>query len=374
MWHTALRFLQPPPSDDYLHAQRSRLLHQMLVWVFLAAAAIGLVNLAMGWLREAAILAALAMVCLVGILLSGRRKYARAAFLLCLTIFASITLAAFLGAGINDAAVVAYPVFILCATFLFGNRRGLTVATLASVAAVLGLWQLQRIGWVVTDTPATLSRVAVLTAIYLGMAGVTQVVRRTWDDNLIGLIDSYDKTLQGWALALEYRDGETAGHCERVVGLSVRLAKSLGCTPEQVEAIKRGAYLHDIGKMAIPDDILKKPGPLTAEERETIERHPELGRGLIREIPFLAPAIEITYAHHERWDGSGYPAGLKGDEIPLSARIFCVVDQWDALISDRPYRDAWPRAEAITYVVENTGTIFDPRIAEAFLHLVEEPR
>lgn len=372
MWEAALELLKPPQSDDYIHAQQYRLLHTMLIWAFVAALISSVVNIALGDLRAATILVVLAAVCMAGLLLSQWQQHRLAATIFCVAIFAGVTLEAFFGGGIHDAGIVAYAVLILCATFLFGNRWGLVLGTSSSIAAVLTLWQAQNLGLVQTTFPATIWRVIVLAAIFVAMAGVTRVVRSTWDDNVAGLIESYDKTLRGWALALEYRDGETAGHCQRVVGLSVDLAKKLGCGAEEVKAIRRGAYLHDIGKMAIPDEILKKPGPLTAEERTIIQQHPDLGREFVGDIPFLAPAVEIMYAHHERWDGLGYPRGLKGSEIPLGARIFSIVDQWDALHSDRPYRDAWPKADIVHYIDENSGTMFDPRVADAFLHLLDE--
>lgn len=372
MWQSALELLRAPHSDDYLQAQHYRLLHTMLVATFLVACVTTAVNVTLRDTRGAIILLVLAIVSLVGVFLSHRRLHTLAASVFCFAIFSAITLEAFYGGGIHDSAITAYAVLILCATFLFGARWGLIAGTLAAIIGVIGLWLAEDAGWVLTPFPATPFRVIALSAIFLAMAGVTQVVRGTWDDNVQGLVDSYDKTLNGWALALEYRDGETAGHCKRVVGLSVGLAQRLGCSAEEIDSIRRGAYLHDIGKMAIPDHILKKPGPLTAEEREIIEQHPDLGLRLIADIPFLASAACIMYAHHECWDGTGYPKGLKGEQIPLGARIFAIVDQWDALNSDRPYRKAWPRADVVAHIRKNSGTSFDPKVASAFLTLVAE--
>ncbi|GLV47246.1 hypothetical protein TJA_04190 [Thermus sp. LT1-2-5] len=184
---------------------------------------------------------------------------------------------------------------------------------------------------------------------------------------------AYELTLLGWAKAVELRDQETAGHTERVTELTLRLARALDVPEEDLDHIRRGAILHDVGKIAIPDAILLKPGPLTEEEWRVMRMHPVYAYEWLSGIPFLKKALEIPYAHHERWDGSGYPRGLKGLEIPLSARIFAVVDVYDALTSDRPYRKAWPREKALAYLKEEAGRQFDPEVVAAFLRLLEEP-
>ncbi|WP_240695469.1 PAS domain S-box protein [Thermus tengchongensis] len=181
---------------------------------------------------------------------------------------------------------------------------------------------------------------------------------------------AYDLTLWGWAKAVELRDQETAGHTERVTELTLRLARALGVPEEDLDDIRRGAILHDVGKLAIPDAILLKPGPLTEEEWTIMKKHPVYAYEWLSGIPFLKKALEIPYAHHERWDGLGYPRGLKGQEIPLAARIFAVVDVYDALTSDRPYRKAWSREKALAYIEEQGGQQFDPEVVAAFLRLM----
>lgn len=189
------------------------------------------------------------------------------------------------------------------------------------------------------------------------------------------LVIAYDTTLEGWAKALELKDKETEGHSRRVTETTVVLAEAMGFhQKEDLEHIRRGAILHDIGKMGVPSSILTKPGPLTAEEREDIFKHPETAYNLLKDIPYLEKALEIPYCHHEKWDGSGYPRGLKGEEIPLSARIFAVVDVWDALSNNRPYRDAWAKETVIEYLKAETGRHFDPQVVKQFLILIEKGR
>lgn len=183
---------------------------------------------------------------------------------------------------------------------------------------------------------------------------------------------AYDSTLEGWARALELRDQDTEGHTRRVTEMTVELAKLFRLNGYQLINIKRGALLHDIGKMAIPDHILRKPGPLTKEEQEKMRMHPAYARDMLSKINFLQQVLDIPYYHHEHWDGTGYPNGIKGSEIPLAARIFAVVDVWDALISDRPYRPAWSLQQAKTYIQDNSGTQFDPQVVTIFLQLLDE--
>jgi len=182
---------------------------------------------------------------------------------------------------------------------------------------------------------------------------------------------AYERTLHGWVQALELRDMETREHSRRVTEMTVRLALELGVDARQIEHIRRGALLHDIGKLGVPDSILHKVGPLTEEEWVEMRKHPLYAYEWLADIPYLQPALDIPYCHHEKWDGSGYPRGLKGEEIPLAARIFSVVDVWDALRSDRPYRAAWPPEKVRAYLREQSGKHFDPHVAEAFLCLLK---
>ncbi len=183
------------------------------------------------------------------------------------------------------------------------------------------------------------------------------------------LADAYDATIEGWAMALDLRDKETKNHTKRVAEITVRLARQMGIDDSQLIHIRRGALLHDIGKLSVPDHVLFKPGSLTAEEQEIMHRHPQQAYEMLYPIEYLRPALDIPYCHHEKWDGTGYPRGLKGEEIPLAARIFAVADVFDALISERPYRKAWPYAQALNWIYEQAGKHFDPEVVGVFLSM-----
>jgi putative nucleotidyltransferase with HDIG domain len=180
---------------------------------------------------------------------------------------------------------------------------------------------------------------------------------------------AYEATIEGWSRALDLRDRETEGHSQRVTQLTEQLAAAMGMTDKALVHLRRGALLHDIGKMGVPDQILFKPGPLSDDEWVSMRRHPTLAYEMLAPIHYLRPALEIPYCHHEKWDGSGYPRGLKGEAIRLSARIFAVVDVWDALRSDRPYRRAWPSERVRANLREQAGKHFDPAVAETFLEM-----
>jgi putative nucleotidyltransferase with HDIG domain len=181
------------------------------------------------------------------------------------------------------------------------------------------------------------------------------------------LEQSYDYTLEALGGALDAKDAETEGHCQRVTAFTITIAKAMGVDKALLRHIARGAFLHDIGKMGVPDSILRKPGPLTAEEREIMRRHCDIGYAVLERIPFLKEAAEIVLSHQECYDGSGYPRGLRGEQIPLGARIFAVADTLDAMISDRPYRKALPISAAREEIKRYSGRQFDPRVVEVFL-------
>ena len=185
---------------------------------------------------------------------------------------------------------------------------------------------------------------------------------------------AYDATIEGWSRALDLRDKETEGHTRRVTEMTMKLARTFDLSDEELAQVRWGALLHDIGKMGVPDTILLKPGPLTDEEWATMKKHPAFAYEMLSPIHYLHAALDIPYCHHEKWDGTGYPRGLKGEQIPLSARIFAIVDVWDALRSDRPYRPAWPREKVYEHIKSLAGTHFDPRVVQAFLNMIEKEK
>jgi len=197
-----------------------------------------------------------------------------------------------------------------------------------------------------------------------------QALREREQQSILELAAAYEATLEGWARALDLRCRETEGHSQRVTDLTVRLARKMGFSEADCVHVRRGALLHDIGKMGVPDSILHKPSPLTAEEWDVMRRHPEHARELLAPIDYLGPALDIPYCHHEKWDGTGYPQGLKGEAIPLAARVFAVVDIWDAVRSDRPYSEAWSDEKARAYLTSIAGTHLDPTVTAMFFEVL----
>jgi putative two-component system response regulator len=184
------------------------------------------------------------------------------------------------------------------------------------------------------------------------------------------LLNAYEATIDGLSHALDLRDRETEGHSHRVTEVTVKLAQAMNIPEEEIVHIRRGALMHDIGKIGIPDAILHKPEPLADEEWIIMRKHPQLAYDMLSPIEYLRPALAIPYNHHEKWDGSGYPRGMQGEDIPLSARLFAVADVWDALTSDRPYRPAWTQEQALAYIREQSGKHFDPHVVELFFKVL----
>jgi len=183
------------------------------------------------------------------------------------------------------------------------------------------------------------------------------------------LLAAYEATIEGWSHAMDLRDRETEGHSRRVAELTVQLAKVYGMSEDELLHIHRGALLHDMGKIGIPDSILHKPDKLTDEEWGIMRKHPQIAYDMLHPIEYLRPALDIPFSHHEKWDGTGYPRGLKGEQIPLPARLFAVVDVWDALKSDRPYRPAWQKEDISAYMQDQAGKHFDPQAIDLFFQL-----
>ena len=189
---------------------------------------------------------------------------------------------------------------------------------------------------------------------------------------IVDLTEAYDATLEGWSRVLDMRDHVTDEHTHRVADLTVALASKMDFPESELGNVRRGALLHDIGKMGIPDAILQKPDVLTEAEWKIMKKHPELAYQFLSHISYLQPALDIPLCHHEKWDGTGYPRKLKGEEIPLSARIFAIIDVYDALTSDRPYRKAWEKEDALAYIREQSGKHFFPEVVDLFLEMLGE--
>lgn len=257
-------------------------------------------------------------------------------------------------------------IILLSMAFLMVIGLGLGLSRIITrplITLVRASTQVSRGNLQVRVKPQSNDEVAVLTETFNEMVSEMQSSRSA-------LLDAYDRTLEGWSKALELRDKETEGHTLRVTRMAVELARKMGSTGEDLVQIQRGALLHDIGKMGVPDEILLKPGKLTADEWAIMRKHPQLAYELLSPIEYLRGAIDIPYYHHERWDGQGYPAGLKGEEIPLAARIFSVIDVWDALRSERPYKHAMTKEESIAIIRAASGSQFDPRVVEVFLEYI----
>jgi len=238
---------------------------------------------------------------------------------------------------------------------LFGEQDEAILSVTASHAAIaIGNAQL-----LVTASHA---------AIAIGNAQLFREVERSNADLRL----AYDATIAGWSRALDLRDHDTEGHTQRVADMTVRLARAFGLGEQAIVQIRRGALLHDMGKLGVPDAILLKPSRLTTAERKLMLRHPQYAYEMLSPIAYLSLALDIPRCHHEKWDGTGYPRGLAGEEIPLAARLFAVVDVWDALSNNRPYRKRWPQKKTLDYIRGQSGKHFDPRVVDVFLRLMRE--
>jgi hypothetical protein len=366
---------------SYERHQRRQTL-AMVIWItFIAAIFLGFLNLEYGYQNgdwvSAVALFILAGLCLLAHLLNAKGHFFLSASVVSLAALLAINANLFDGDGIRDPGILAYPIFVMAGTLFFGKRAA-SYFTLAAVASLIGIAALETQGAIhPTISTTRISDLLPLVILVLVTGFIIRVIVINMESDLekaklseAEMRKSYDQTLKAWAKVLEYRDRETEGHSRRLVELSTRLSRALGLGEDDIIHMRYGALMHDIGKLAIPDQILLKPDKLDKDEKEIVRKHPALAKQMLSEIPFLQPAVSIAYYHHERWDGQGYPEGLSGEAIPLYARIFTVVDNWDALRSDRPYRPAWPYEAAIAYLQANRGIIFDPHILDVFLQLI----
>jgi hypothetical protein len=357
--------------------QRKQILAYILWAVMAASIALGIFNIQFKQLDSLLALFGMAILCLPLLWLNAKGNTFISALLFCIIVLAVITENLYTGDGILDSGILAYPIFIILGTLFFGKRAA-PVFTISALGSMLWIVDLEMHGKIIPSLhPARYTDLIPIGILFLMAAAAIWVIVAFMEKNLAQvkksgdeIRETYNLTLEAWTKVLENRDKETEGHSRRVVDLSLHLAYALGCTEEEIDNLRRGALLHDIGKLAIPDQVLLKPGTLDENEMKLVKQHPAYAKEFLADIPFLRPAIDIPYSHHERWDGQGYPQGLKGEEIPLLARIFTIVDQWDALRTKRVYRPAWTRKETIAYLKENKGRIFDPRITDVFLKLI----
>jgi hypothetical protein len=360
----------------YVRSQGERTL-TLAIWIALGtSAALAVVALIFDDRPAVLSLVTLAALCPVLLEMGARGRMRLAGGLLPALILAVATCHMVSGEGVQDPGAVALPIVVVLGGFLLGKRSLPYLFLVTSLSSVLWLdlragLAAPTVGGLEDYFVAVLLLAATTLVIWIGIDNAQRNLGRIRSSES-EVRRAYEDTLEAWARALEYRDRETEGHSRRVTELGVRLARALGLDEAGVTRIRWGSLLHDVGKLAIPDSILLKPGPLTESEMALMERHTEYAREILSRIPFLHPVISIPYHHHERWDGTGYPERLAGEEIPLPARIFTVVDQWEALTSDRPYREAWPQERVVSYLRSNAGRIFDPEIVEVFLTRVVE--
>ena len=362
----------------YEREQRQRTL-RIIIWiVFFAAVILGTFDLQFRTWPSVIALYSLGLLCVPTMIINERGHYVLAASILSFIVLVVISVNLYDGDGVHDPGVIAYPIFIAVGTLFFGRRAAgyLAAAAAVSLATIVALEVLGRIH--PTIGPTRFSILIPMLTLFGAAAAIIWVIVRNMEKDLhlaiaseAELSKNYDLTLEAWAKVMEYRDRETEGHSRRLMILSARLAQALGMPEEDMVQLQRGALLHDIGKLAIPDEILLKPAALDEEDRRIMQRHPVYAKQMLAGIPFLEPAVAVAYSHHERWDGKGYPDGLKGEEIPLTARLFAVIDTWDALNSERVYRPAWQPEQVKEYIRENAGVRFDPRIVDVFLDMMK---
>lgn len=333
---------------SYELIQRKQTLAFILWAVIITTTLLGILNVTFRTWDSVIALFGAAVICIPLLLLNSKGYTFYSALILSLLILMVINVSLYDGDGILDSGILAYPIFILIGTLFFGKHAApfFALAALGSVTAI-AYFDIQ--GLVHPTIKATkYSDLIPIGVLFVFAASAIWVIVGNMEKNLervkrsdAEIHETYDLTLEAWANVLEIHDKEAEGHSRRVVELSTQLARALGCTEQEIVQLRHGALLHDIGKLAIPDQILAKPGKLDEAEFKIVQTHPDYAKRFLKDIPFLKSSVDVAYSHHERWDGSGYPLGLKGEEIPFLARIFAHVDQWDALRTDRVYRAAW---------------------------------
>ena len=364
------RLIAPPRYNDAYLDAHARFLHIALWFTFFMAIYFAVINVDLTRVSFGVLAAA----SLAGLILNYVHQYFLSASILVVLGTIALFFNFYDGISLYDPGIVALPLLIILTSFLFGSRLIYRVA-LVSVGGVALLGYLERTGVISPPALASNERIIIISLLIVFAAVLQKRILQSWEQTVElaqgseqKIRDAYILTLEGWAKTLEFHDRETLGHSQRVTSLCQRLAEEIGITgPQELEHIRWGSLLHDIGKLAIPYEILHKVDDLSREDWDIIRRHPGVAEELLGNIDYLKPAMSIPGSHHENWDGTGYPARLKAEEIPVHARIFSVVDNWDALTTDRPYRKAWSREKSIQYLREQSGKKFDPAIVEAFI-------
>jgi len=311
---------------------------------------------------------------LIGLILNYFQKYFLSASIPVIVGTIALFFNFYDGVSLSDPGIMAIPLLIILTSFLFGSRL-IYRAALVNIVGVLLLAYFERARIISPPNLATNEQIIIIIILIVVTAVLQKRIIQNWEQAVEiaqqsehKIRDAYVLTLEGWAKTLEFHDRETLGHSQRVTSLTQRLAEKLGIVDlQELEYIRWGALLHDISKLAIPFEILRKEGDLSQEEWEIIKSHPNRAEEFLGNIDYIKPALSIARFHHENWDGTGYPRKLMGEQIPLHARIFSIIDNWDALTTDRPYRKAWPREKAIAYMREQSSKKFDPNIVEVFI-------
>jgi len=352
----------------------------VILWMsFAGSFGFGWINLSIGEvILDALIAFILSGACLLALYLNARDHFISGVTLISFLMLIAAGFDVYNWGGLYGTGIVAYPVIVVICALFFGKRGLITFTVLSGFSMwVIGFMEMKQI-FKPTLLDTDLADVLTLVIFILAVSILLWVILDNAEKNLLRILKkeaeltaSYDLTLEGFAKAFEFRGREPKGHSQRVVELSLRLAEKMGIQGHEFETVRRGALLHDIGILSIPDRIVLKSGPLNEEEKAEMQKHPERARELLANIPYLQSCISIPYCHHENWDGTGYPRGLKGEEIPLHARLFTLVDHWEELTSDRPFRLAWLREKVLDHIQENSGRLYDPQIANVFLNLIE---
>ena len=364
------KIILPPQYNDKGLAAHAKFLHVALWSTFFMALYFASINI--GLTRVAFF--ALSLSSFIGVILNYFQKYFLSAYIPVILGTIALFFNFYDGISLFDPGIVAIPLLIVVSSFLFGSRFIYRVAFLNIVGIGL-LGYLELAGIISPPYPVSNERIIVISILILFTAMLQKRIIQSWEhavedvqESEYKIREAYVRTLEGWAKTLEFHDRETLGHSQRVTSLCHRLAEEMGIIdPQELEYIRWGALLHDIGKLAIPSEILRKEGELSKQEWDIIKSHPNLAGEFLGNINYIKPALSIAQSHHENWDGTGYPQQLKGEQIPLHARIFSVVDNWDALTIDRSYRKAWSYQKTINYLQEQSGKKFDPRIVDVFI-------